>query len=63
METGIFSWGQNGRGVAVMTHPHLAPSLSMSSAVRLLLLYACMALTGTTLPLLPTLPALVGIFV
>jgi hypothetical protein len=42
--------GSSARGVKLTTHFYLAPRLRMSGAIPLLLLYACAALAGTTLP-------------
>ena len=47
--TRVLSWGKSA-GTKFITHPRLVPSLRMGGAVPLLPPCACMAWTGTTLP-------------
>jgi hypothetical protein len=49
---GFFPGGESSRDVNLITQLHLMPRLGMNRAVPLLHLYAFMAWTGQTLPLL-----------
>jgi hypothetical protein len=54
--TGLLSAGCSGRGVKLITHLYLVQKLRISEAVPLLNLYAFLAWTGQTWPLLLTFP-------
>jgi len=50
--TGLPAQGSGGWGLILTSHLHAVPSLRMSGALPLLTLYACLACTGTPLPLI-----------